>query len=175
MDSAAWYAVAVFTGREFEAVAELSGFCREVVCPTFREVRRKNDKARTRYKVDTPLVPGYVFAMVPSSAWDALYRAKPVCGVVSSPEGPTPITGRALRDMQAFFRRADLGEYDQQGADERIAPGDLLRVLFGPWEGQTVAVVKKHPHEIECEAELSLFGGVKGKMRLAYDEVQPLA
>lgn len=168
-----WYAIATWTGREFDAVEELSGFCREVVCPTFREIRRKTDRQRTKYKVDVALLPGYIFAVVPDSAWDALHDAKAVCGVVSLAGEPTPILGRSEAALTAFLRRADNGEFDMQGTDERVKVGDVLRVLFGPWEGHEVHVIGKGAHTLDCEADFELFGR-KPRMTVDYESVQPV-
>lgn len=166
-----WFCIATRTGREFEATGDLSDLCPEVMCPTYQVIKRRRD--RSRYKLDTPLFPGYVFAIVPGSAWDALHGVKAVYGVVSTPEGPTPICGRALALCRGIWQAADNGEFDEAGADERVKIGDVLRVLFGSWEGQNVTVVKKHPHEIECEADFSLMGK-RPVIRIGYDEGQPV-
>lgn len=173
MDSADWYCVAVQTGEEFRATGRLSDACHSVVCPTRQEIRTKGAQNRARYKVDAPLWAGYLFAEIPESAWGAVYNDKAVLGVVEVAGEPLAIRGRALAALMRLFHAADNGEFDDLAAEERISAGDMLRILFGPWEGEQVTVLRKTGAGLECESTLEILGR-RPRVIVHYDEVMPV-
>lgn len=171
MDSADWYAIAVRSGREFEAVEELSGVCREVRCPTRRKITGRDKKTRKPIWCDVPLWPSYIFSRVGSdSAWQALYSAKHVIGPLCSGGEPRALRGASLLAYEATCRACDMGEFDDANADERVRIGERLRIIVGPLADLEVAVLRKFTHSLECEALIEILGH-RPKVRISYDDV----
>ena len=164
-----WFCIQARTGREFSVVEDLSGCCSEVVCLTRQATRRGRNQ--TRFSVNEPLYPGYIFATVPESAWEAVYASKNVIGVVSTIDGPLPLPRAAVGQLQAARRAADAGEFDDASTDGRIQIGDILTVMSGPWEGQKVYVIGKGEHALRCETEFELIGR-RPEIIVPYDAVE---
>jgi transcription antitermination factor NusG len=142
-----WFPLAVVPGKERLArlLLEASGLV--TFCPVEVQLRNVNwhDRARrTKRRIVRPWIPGVIFVgLRPPYPWIAV-MAPPVVHHVIGPEPGRPRAmktadiGRLirLRDSERFVRPDE----QQGGGGVDFRPGDSVRVLRGPVEGDVYRV-----------------------------------
>ena len=120
--------------------------CAECWFPTEVRWRRIPRGKRSKVKYLAPIVPRYVFALMPAEPhWDVLFsRARgKVSGVVSRYGIPAPISDADMAGMREVPQRlANAREVARQA--RTIRAGDRASVTSGPLAGWTVDVESIH-------------------------------
>lgn len=134
-----WHALTVAPQREGQCERLLAAMDVEAFHPVQRRtamVRGKRVELQTRY------LPGYVFARFPGAVvWHVLReRCLMITGAVRMSSGELAILEPS--DLRGLQRMAcvDQAMEDRRQAALRIKAGDTVRLLSGPFEGQTVEV-----------------------------------
>ena len=122
--------------REGRAERELTQQGFEVFVPLARRTVVRRGRA---VEIVHPLFWTYVFVRFsPGDRWQAIYSTVGVAGLVGAPVGdgpPLPVPEREMRRLLEVVA-AEGGAVSVDSAPRRVEPGTLVRILFGPFEGQ---------------------------------------
>jgi transcription antitermination factor NusG len=119
-----------------------------------------------RVPVTVPIFPGYIFveAHLTDETWRAINTTRGVKHMVQMFNGrPQPLAPHVVANLRKRFRHGGppINERDLKEAMNDLLPGDLVRVLFGPFEGFEGAnqeAVNWTPGN-RAKVLLALFGG----------------
>lgn len=125
---------AFYTRREFDAQEEAETLGLTCYVPRRVDLIRQG-KRRRPDAVIRPYLPGYVFIETDAHGWHMLKGSKHLRSWIGIGEGNA-------RQVMAFINRVE-GDFAQRMAQieagERVseyAPGDLLQIIAGPFQGQ---------------------------------------
>lgn len=147
-----WFAMRVRSGGEEAASEDLEEAGCEVWVPKFKTMTKPTKKRRPT-EVMRPLMPGYVFARVPFGGWSSVSQAKSVIGWVAGLDGQ-PLPCRREAEVRNLREAERLGLHDDDKVEGRIAPGDLLEILFGPFEGFMIRFKAFQGTSVEGDVEI---------------------
>ncbi len=154
--TAKWYVVHTYSGYEnkvknnIEKMVEHRGMqdlIMEVAIPTEERMEIKDGvrKIKTR-----KLYPGYVVIkmIVNNETWYLVRNTEGVTGFVGHGSDPIPLTKEEVVRMGVEKMRIELD----------IEPGDTIRVIGGPFEGQMGIVEDISPEKQIVKVRVSMFG-----------------
>ncbi len=125
---------AYYTRREFDAQEEAEAL--GITCYVPRRVDLiRQGKRRRPDAVIRPYLPGYVFVETDADGWHLLRQSKHLRTWMGINEG-------SAKQVMAFIDRVEAdfaARIAQIEAGERVseyAPGDLLQIIAGPFQGQ---------------------------------------
>src|SRR5262245_55322609 len=122
-----WYAVQCLSNREFVAAANLRNQGFATFLPCLVKTRRN---ARRFDSVRRPLFPGYLFVQLDLTRdrWRSVNGTIGVARIVGHAETPS---AAPVGSIEAIRSACD--EFDVMHANGDVAPGDAIRVTFGPF------------------------------------------
>ena len=154
--TAKWYVVHTYSGYEnkvknnIEKMVEHRGMqdlILEVAIPTEERLEIKDGvrKIKTR-----KLFPGYVVIkmVVNNETWYLVRNTEGVTGFIGHGSDPIPLTKEEVVRMGVEKMKIDLD----------IVPGDTIRIIGGPFEGQMGIVEDIQPEKQIVKAKVSMFG-----------------
>ena len=154
--TAKWYVVHTYSGYEnkvknnIEKMVEHRGMqdlILEVAIPTEERLEIKDGvrKIKTR-----KLFPGYVVIkmVVNNETWYLVRNTEGVTGFIGHGSDPIPLTKEEVVRMGVEKMKIDLD----------IVPGDTIRIIGGPFEGQMGIVEDILPEKQIVKAKVSMFG-----------------
>lgn len=134
-----WYAIRSATRQEFRAAGSLEELGISVYLPVEARWRRT---PRTRVRVESPLFPGYLFALLDDVGIALAHEADGVHAVIGAFRTKATIEpGR----LEALRSAQQAGEFDRTLNDPAVKtyrPGEVLQVTEGPFSGWIGSVVK---------------------------------
>ncbi|MGX8774913.1 MAG: transcription termination/antitermination protein NusG [Bacillota bacterium] len=170
-ESAKWYVVHTYSGYEnkvaqnLEKLVEnrrLQDYILEVKIPTEHVVEIKDNKRR---EFDRELFPGYVLVkmVMTDESWYIVRNANGVTGFVGTTTKPTPLT-------QAEVDRLGV---ENVNVNVDYAPGDMIRIQSGSFEGFTGRVEEIDRENRRVKVKVSMFGR-EAVAELDLEDVAPL-
>lgn len=154
--TAKWYVIHTYSGYEnkvkvnIEKMVEHLGMqdqILEVVIPTEDRIEIKDGvrKVKTR-----KLYPGYVVLkmVITNETWYLVRNTEGVTGFVGHGSDPMPLTKEEVVRMGVEKMKIELD----------IEPGDTIRIIGGPFEGQMGIVEDILPEKQIVRAKVSMFG-----------------
>lgn len=172
LDTLAWYAVQVVSGREIAASTILTGR-HEIATLVLIEtaIRKFNHHSKRRRVVEVPMLPGYVLAGLDPVApqWHELLKPKVVEGVVGMGGQPARIR---WRQIDRLLRRCGASVDGQVARAHRAAnvwqQGDRAEIVDGLYAG-VVVTVERIRNRRTADVLYDLVGGGKGSLNLPLD------
>lgn len=124
-----WYVVYTHAGAEAKALENLRRQGYTVYLPRYRKRRRH---ARRVEEVWRPLFPRYLFVAADpvGERWRPVLSTLGVCGLVRSGEAPAEVPPGVVEAIKTG--EAD-GTFDAMAHSGRLADGDAVRILDGPF------------------------------------------
>jgi transcription antitermination factor NusG len=137
-----WFALQLFSNREFKVLAELTRLGIEAFLPTIHEEHRWSDRTRT---IERPVFPGYVFIRVERANLQIAARVSGVCRILGQGLEPEQIPDDQIEDVRRVLtdraRTATPSPYVAgQSVEVRIG-GAVVRGVVQRLEGRTQLVV----------------------------------
>jgi len=126
-----WYALRTRGRSEKVARRALTNLEVECYLPLVREVRRWSDREKT---VEVPLLPSFVFVRTTLREMGRALRAARVVAPVRIRDYPEPLPAHEIASLRRMVEGANASGRRPEPADY-LAPGDLVRVVEGPFEG----------------------------------------
>jgi len=154
--TAKWYVVHTYSGYEnkvksnIEKMVEHRGMqdlIIEVAIPTEERIEIKDGVRKIKTK---KLFPGYVVIkmVVNNETWYLVRNTEGVTGFIGHGSDPIPLTKEEVVRMGVEKMKIDLD----------IQPGDTIRIIGGPFEGQMGIVEDIQPEKQIVKAKVSMFG-----------------
>jgi len=153
-----WFVTQTKFHAEDVVAKEIAALGIETFLPLARVFRRRSNGQLVSF--DRPLISQYLFTRFDmSSDWRAIYDVRGVVRLMGNPEHPLPV-----RDLEIAVLRAAIAA--QGGAIEvssrpiSISPGDLVRVLYGPFRDQLATA------QANCGSRVEVLLRLAGALRL---------
>jgi transcription antitermination factor NusG len=154
------WAVAVRNGTEFAVQEQIEALGLEASVPRRLDLERAPTK-RFWEQVESPYLPGYVFAWFDAEDWHTIRHITEVRTMMA-------VSPQAERLVRAFIDRVEAdfakrkAEADAGNKISKYNPGDLLTIMTGQFAGQlaTFARILQTAHDVfpEIEAEMDMMG-----------------
>jgi transcriptional antiterminator NusG len=153
---AKWYVVHTYSGHEnkvkvnIEKMVENRGMqdlIIDIIVPTEERIELKDGQRKITTR---KMFPGYVIIkmIVTNESWYLVRNTQGVTGFVGHGSEPIPLTKEEVVRMGIEKIRIELD----------IEPGDTIRIISGPFEGQMGMVEEVHPDKQIVKAKVSMFG-----------------
>src|SRR5262249_44138898 len=142
----------------------LNGY--ETYLPRLRVLRRSHGR---QIVTKPPLFPAYVFIWIVTGWWSARWCPH-VCRLVLDAGVPARVPDNVIDEIKSRERNG-LVELPQR--DSGLKPGDRVRILQGPLQGQLGLYAGQRPHE-RVLVLLALLGGQQ-RVELAASDVEVAA
>jgi transcriptional antiterminator NusG len=170
-ESAKWYVVHTYSGHEnkvkanIEKIVENRGMediILEVAVPTEEVTEVKNGKKKVTLK---KIFPGYVLVKMhmTDDSWYVIRNTRGVTGFVGSGSKPIPLTEHEVRKMGIEKRTFVINIHND----------DVIKVIFGPFEGFVGKVIEVHAERHSLKVMISMFGR-ETPVELEFDQVEKL-
>jgi transcription elongation factor/antiterminator RfaH len=146
-DQLEWYAVYANVRHEKRVKEYLDGRMVECYLPTYRSVRRWQDR---RKEVELPLFPGYLFVRIPYRSRLQVLTAPGVVQIVTFDGKPAPIREDEIEALrQALSRNANCEPHPY------LKVGRRVRVRSGPLSGiEGILIRRKEGFRLVLSIEL---------------------
>lgn len=122
-------------------------------------------RARRPVIEDRPVLPGYLFATLADEQVNKLRDMKHVTNFV------TVKTNRDAHDIHEFLRRVDRGDFNHDGAYSHLMPGQIVKLVGGPFDTLLVTFKARDGDTVTVEADMM---GQVTPMRVSIDEIEPV-
>jgi len=153
---AKWYVVHTYSGHEnkvkvnIEKMVENRGMqdsIIDIIVPTEERIELKDGQRKITTR---KMFPGYVIIkmIVTNESWYLVRNTQGVTGFVGHGSEPIPLTKEEVVRMGIEKIRIELD----------IEPGDTIRIIGGPFEGQMGIVEEVNPDKQVVKAKVSMFG-----------------
>ena len=140
---------------------ELAGF--SVYIPVIRERRPKSGRRIERLR---PLFPSYAFVALQNGRWWDARWCVGVAAVIMSGDGPAQLSDHIVDELRGRERGGAIELPKRPG----LKPGDRVRVLVGPLQGQLGLYAGMRPRE-RVLVLLALLGGQQ-RVTLAKKDIE---
>jgi len=162
-----WYVARTKPSAEERASRDLANQDFKTFIPMSRVERRRRDGLLVEFV--RPLFVGYLFVSFDrrDARWKKIYSTYGIVNLVGgSDERPMPVPERQM--VELFARLAEHGGLIplDLSRPRKIASGDMVRVLFGPYRDQTSIVQEVHGQRIDV---LLRFAGAQRRSRIPVD------
>lgn len=134
-DRAEWYAVYTNARHEKKVSAYLGGRSVECYLPSYRSVRRWQDRQK---EVEMPLFPGYVFVKIAYRSRLQVLTAPGVVQFVTFDGKPAPISESEIENLQQAYAQAARFE-----PHPYLKVGRRVRVRNGPLAGLEGILIRR--------------------------------
>ncbi|NLY81685.1 MAG: transcription termination/antitermination protein NusG [Clostridiales bacterium] len=153
---AKWYVIHTYSGHEnkvkinIEKMAENRGMqdlIIDIIVPTEERIELKNGQRKITTR---KMFPGYAIIkmIVTNESWYLVRNTQGVTGFVGHGSEPIPLTKEEVVRMGIEKIRIELD----------IEPGDTIRIISGPFEGQMGIIEEVNPDKQTVKAKVSMFG-----------------
>lgn len=153
---AKWYVIHTYSGHEnkvkinIEKMVENRGMqdlIIDIIVPTEERIELKNGQRKITTR---KMFPGYVIIkmIVTNESWYLVRNTQGVTGFVGHGSEPIPLTKEEVVRMGIEKIRIELD----------IEPGDTIRIISGPFEGQMGIIEEVNPDKQTVKAKVSMFG-----------------
>lgn len=136
-----WFAIYTRPKNEKKVTEQLlkSGF--EVYCPMVTQIKQWSDRKK---KVETPLIPSYVFINIEESQRNAVFEVQGVVRYLFWLGKPA-----VIRDEEITALREGLQGIMSSVAITAMKPGDSIEISHGPFQGREGIVQQVEHHQIQ--------------------------
>lgn len=143
-ESAPWFAIRVMTGCEQAVENVLRNYSIEALVP-MRKGKTWGRRGRKMEGRPMPVIHGYVLVRFMPDAYSmkAICSVDKVLGFLRAGEEAKRINHS---EVKRFYQRAMAGEYDWKGSAPTFRKGEKVRIIDGPFEGNTTEIVTPNDH-----------------------------
>ena len=138
-----WFAIKAYSGQEDKVINEikrrlasfeLDSYVEEILVPKEKEVELKNGK---RQVIEKLIFKGYILIKVrlTDDVWFVIRNTPSVSGFVGASGRPIPVSEKEIKKI----KKRMVADEPKHVIDYR--PGEVVRLIDGPFEGQEVTIV----------------------------------